>query len=121
MLPKGSGNNHTPLKPLHDSSQIYDEMEYISFRVSKLEDMIKGNVKMDGLVKLENNMATKEGIKGISSKEDLKRMASKDDHKGKARKEDLQDLNKLMKDIKYSFISHVSTQEEDKEEKYDLF
>ena len=38
-----------------------------------------------------------------------------------ARKEDLQDLNELMKDIKNSFIPHVSTQEEDKEEKEDLF
>ena len=34
-------------------------MEDISFRVSKLEDMIKGNVKIYDLVKLENKMASK--------------------------------------------------------------
>ena len=66
--PKGSGNNHTSLKPLEDSPPTYDEMKDISFRASKLEDMIKGNVKIDDLVKLENKLA---------SKEDLKRMASK--------------------------------------------
>ena len=44
--PKVSVNNHTPLKPPEDSSLTYDEMEDISFRVSKLEDMIKGNVKL---------------------------------------------------------------------------
>ena len=65
--------------------------------------MIKGNVKIDDLVKLE------------------KKMASKEDLKGMARKEDLQDLKELMKDIEHSFIPHVSTQEEDKEEKWDLF
>ena len=37
------------------------------------------------------------------------------------RKEDLQDLKELMKDTKHRFIPHVSTQEEDKEEKEDLF
>ena len=83
-------------------------MEDIYFRVSKLEDMIKGNVKIDDLVKLENKMA---------SKYDLKRMASKEDLKGMAIKEDLQDLKELMKDIKHRFIPHV----EDKEEKEDLF
>ena len=60
-----------------------------SFRVSKLEDMIKVNVKMDDLVKLENNMASKENLKGMSSKGDLKRMSSKGDLKGMASKEDL--------------------------------
>ena len=55
--------------------------------------MIKGNVKMDDLVKLENKMA---------SKEDLKMMDSK---------EDLWDLKELMKDIKHRFIPHVSTLE----------
>ena len=78
-------------------------MEDNCFRVSKLEDMVKWNVKIYGLVKLE---------KKISSKEDLK---------GMAWKEDLQDLKELMKDIKNSFIPHVSTQEEDKEEKEDVF
>ena len=43
-------------------------MEDISFRVSTLEDMIKGNVKMYDLVKYESKMA---------GKEDLKRMAIK--------------------------------------------
>ena len=93
MPPKGSGNNHTPLKPPKDSSPTYDEMEDIYFRVSKLEDMIKGNVKKDDLVKLEIKMASKEDLKGMS------------------RKEYLQDLKELIKDIKNSFISHVSTQE----------
>ena len=96
-------------------------MEHISFRVSKLEDMIKGNVKMDDLVKLENKMASKEDLKGMASKEDLKMMTSKEDLKQVARKEDLQELKELMKDIKHSFIPHVSTQEHDKEEKHDLF
>ena len=86
-------------------------MEDISFRVSKLEYMIKGNVKMDDLVKLENKMARQE---------DLKRMDSKEDLKGMARKEDLQYLKELVKGIKNSFIPHVSTQEEDKKEKVDL-
>ena len=76
-------------------------MEDISLRVSKLEDMIKGNVKIDDLVKLE------------------KKMASKEDLKGMARKEYLQDMKELMKDINHSFITRVSTQEEDKEEKED--
>ena len=62
MSPKGSGKNHTPLKPPEDSSLIYDESEDISFRVPKLEDMIKG-------------MAIKDDIKGI--KEDIKGMVSK--------------------------------------------
>ena len=61
-------------------------MEDISFRVSKLEYMIKGNVKMDGLIKLENNMTSKEDLKGMASKHDLKRMASKEGLKGMARK-----------------------------------
>ena len=106
IAPKGSGNNHTPFKPLEDSYPTYNEMEYISLRVSNLEYMIKGNVKMDDLVKLENKMASKEGIKRMDSKEDLK---------GMYRKEDLQELKELMKDIKNSFIPHVSIQEEDKD------
>ena len=77
MSPKGSGKDHTPLKPPQDSYLTYDEMEYICFKVSKMEDMIKGNVKMDDLNKLENKM---------TSEEDLKRMASKEDLKGMARK-----------------------------------
>ena len=75
--PKGSGNNHTPLKPTEDSSMTYDEMEDISFRVSKLEDMIKGNVKIDDFSKLEKKMASKEDLKGIASKEDIKGMDRK--------------------------------------------
>ena len=39
-------------------------MEDLSFRVSKLEYRIKGNVKIDDLVKLENKMAIKEDFKG---------------------------------------------------------
>ena len=87
-------------------------MEDICFRVSKLEDMIKENVKMDDLVKLENKMASEEDLKGMAIKEDVK---------GMDRKEDIQYLKELMKDIKHSFIPHVSTQEKDKEEKYDSF
>ena len=96
-------------------------MEDIYFRVSKLEDMIKGIVKMDDLVKLENNMASKEDLKWMSSKKDLKRMTSKEDLNGMARKEVLQELKELRKDIKHSFIPHVYTQEHDKEGKGDLF
>ena len=58
---------------------------------------------MDDLVKLENKMASKEDLKGM------------------ARKEDLQELKELMKDIQHSFIPHVTTQEEEKGEKGDLF
>ena len=83
-------------------------MEDISFRVSKLEDMIKGNVKIDDLVKLENKMASKDNIERMDSKQDLK---------GMVRKDYLQDLRELTKDIKHRFIPHV----EDKEEKEDLF
>ena len=86
ITPKVSGKNHSPLKPLEDSSLTYDEMEDIYFRVSKLEDMIKGNVKMKNLVKLENNMASKYDLKGMDTKEDFKWMASKEDLKGMARK-----------------------------------
>ena len=68
ITPKGSGKNQTPLKLPEDLSPTYDEMEDISFRVSKLEDMIKGNVKIDNLVKLENNMASKEDLKGMDRK-----------------------------------------------------
>ena len=42
-------------------------MEVISFRVSKLEDMIKGNVKIDDIAKLEKKMATKKDLEGMSS------------------------------------------------------
>ena len=59
MPPKGSGKNKTPLKPLEVSSPTYEEMEDVSFRVSKLEDMIKESVKIDDFAKLENKMATK--------------------------------------------------------------
>ena len=43
-------------------------MEDIYFKVSKLEEMIKVNVKMDYLVKLEKKMASKEDLKGIAIK-----------------------------------------------------
>ena len=74
-------------------------MEDISFRLSKLEDMIKGNVKIDDFAKLEK-MATKEDLKGMSSKEYLKGMASKEYIKFMASKEYLQDLKEFIKDIK---------------------
>ena len=63
------------------------------FRVSKLENMIKGNVKMGDLLKLENKMASKE---------------------------DIQELKEIMNDIKHIFNIHSTTQEKDKEEKGDL-
>ena len=78
-------------------------MKDISFRLSKLEDMIKGNVKINEFAKLEKKMATKEDLKGMASKEDL------------------QNLKDFIKDIKHKFIPQLFTQEEDKEEKYDLF
>ena len=43
-------------------------MEDISFKVSKLEDMIKGNLKIDEFAKLEKKMVTKEDRKGMDSK-----------------------------------------------------
>ena len=52
--PKGSGKNHTPIKPLEDSSLTYNKSEDISFRVSKLEDMIKGMVSKDDLKVMTN-------------------------------------------------------------------
>ena len=66
--PKWSGRNHTPLKTQEGSSLTYEEMEDISFRVSKLEDVIKGKVKIDDFAKLEKNMATKEDLKGMARK-----------------------------------------------------
>ena len=77
-------------------------MEDIYFRMSKLEDMIKGNVKIDDFAKLEKKMATKEDLKGMYSKEYI------------------QDLKEFIKDIKHNFIPQLSTQEED-EEQDDLF
>ena len=61
-------------------------MENIYFKVYKLEDMIKGHVKMDDLIKLETNMAIKEDLKGMATKEDLKGKASKEDLRGMDRK-----------------------------------
>ena len=55
--------------------------------------MIKGNVKMDELVKLENKMASKEYI---------------------------QELKELMNDVNHIFNLDSFAQEEDKEEKGDL-
>ena len=78
-------------------------MEDISFRVSKLEDMIKGNVKNDDFAKFEKKIATKEDSKGMASKEDL------------------QDLKEFIKYIKHNFIPQLSTQEEDKGRQDDLF
>ena len=82
MPPKGSGKNHTPLKHPENSSPPYDGVEDITFRVSKLEDMIKGNVKIYDFPKLEKKMATKDDLKGMAGKEDIKEMASKENLKG---------------------------------------
>ena len=76
-------------------------MEDISFRVSKLEDMIKGNIKIDDFAKLEKKMDTKEDIKGMDSKQYLQGMASKEYLKGMSSKEDLQYLKEFIKDIKH--------------------
>ena len=38
-----------------------------------------------------------------------------------ASKEDLPDLKEFIKDIKHNFFPYLSTQEDDKEEKHDLF
>ena len=46
MAPKGGGRSHTLIKPLEDSSMAYDESEDLSFWVSKLEELIKGYVKI---------------------------------------------------------------------------
>ena len=43
-------------------------MKDIYFRVSKLEDTIKGNVKIDDFAKLEKEMDIKEDLKGMASK-----------------------------------------------------
>ena len=87
MSPNGSEENHTPLKQPQDSSLTCNESENIYFKVSKLEDMIKG----------------------MDTKKDLKRMTGK---------EYVQGLKEL---VNISFIPKSSTQEEDKEEKGNLF
>ena len=61
---KESHSTQTP----RDSSPTYNEMEDIYFRMSKQEDMIKGNVKINDLVKMEKKMASKEDIKGMARK-----------------------------------------------------
>ena len=43
-------------------------MEDISFRVSKLEDMISKTVNFDDFSELEKKMSTKEDLKGMASK-----------------------------------------------------
>ena len=71
---------------------MYEEMENISFRVSKLEDMIKGNVKIDDFAKLEKKIATREDLRGTDSKEDI------------------QYFKEFINDIKHKFIPQLSTQ-----------
>ena len=41
MEQKGGGKNHTPPKPLKDSSMTYDEGEDMNFQMSNLEQEIK--------------------------------------------------------------------------------
>ena len=53
MAPKGRRKIHTLIKPPKDSSLTYDESEDLYFMVSKLEDLIKGYVRMIDLVNLE--------------------------------------------------------------------
>ena len=50
-----------------DSTQTLKRFT-LNIWVSKLEDMIKGNVKIDHFSKLEKKMATKEDLKGMASK-----------------------------------------------------
>ena len=46
MVPKVCGEKHNLDKPLEDSSMTYDEEQYLSFWMSKLEQQIKGLVKI---------------------------------------------------------------------------
>ena len=41
MKPKGSGKNHTPLKPPEDSSPTYNKMEDISSRIEGIDEGYK--------------------------------------------------------------------------------
>ena len=61
MDPKCGGNIHTPIKSPKDSSLTNNESEYLSFRVSKLEYLIKGSMRMIDLVNVENNMEERMG------------------------------------------------------------
>lgn len=57
MEPKGGGIIHSTTKRPKDSSMTYDESEDLSYRVSKLEDLIRGsNMRMIDLVNLEERM-----------------------------------------------------------------
>jgi hypothetical protein len=56
MEPKGGGRIHIPIKPAEDSSPTYEASEDLSFQVSKLEDLIKGSVRMIDLVNLEKSI-----------------------------------------------------------------
>ena len=61
MAQKGGGIIHTLDKPLEDSSSTHEENEDLSFRVSQLEDMIKGYVRMVDLFNLEERMEKRMG------------------------------------------------------------
>ena len=52
MAPKSGGRIHTPTKPLEDSSMTYDEEQDLYSQMSKLEQEIKGLVKMVDLTNL---------------------------------------------------------------------
>ena len=56
MAPKCRGKNHTPIKPLENSSLTFDESEAQSISMSKLKNMIKETMRMVDLVNLENKM-----------------------------------------------------------------
>lgn len=61
MAPKGGGNNnHTLVKPPEDLSMTYDKSEDLSFRISSLEQQIKGLVKMVGLENLHGTFKSLE-------------------------------------------------------------
>ena len=53
---KCSGKNLASLKPLEDSSPIYDEREDLYFLVSQFKDKIKWSMKMVGLLNWEERM-----------------------------------------------------------------
>ena len=61
--PKGGRRSHTPIKPLEDSSMTYDESENLTFHVSKLENLIKGSMRMIDLVTYREDW--RKGWKGV--------------------------------------------------------
>ena len=65
--PKCGEKIHTSIIPLEYSSLTFDESEALSFRVSKLEDTIKG-------------MANKHDLKGMASKDEIQELKEMINH-----------------------------------------